>query len=512
LIELSSLSIFELELIKISYQRRIKMSSTVIAGIEPKILWQRFFEITQVPRPSKKEEKIKNYLRNLLNQLKLEYKEDKTGNIVVYVKATPGYEKAPIVVLQGHVDMVCEKNKDKVFDFESDPIELLREDGWITANGTTLGSDNGIGVAAALAVVTDKEIVHGPLELLFTVDEETGLTGANNLEPGFVKGKVLLNMDSEEDGAFYVGCSGGIDTIATFNIQPQNTPAGSSAFEILVTGLKGGHSGLDIITGRGNGIKILARALKEIESLNFKLASIDGGSLRNAIPREADAVIYVDDKNIEKLKSTISDFEKNIFNEFKTVDAGVKVILKPSTKRYDKVFEDSFTKKIVNTLLAVPHGVIAMSPDIQGLVETSTNLATIKADGNQIKIGTSQRSSVHSAKNYIAKSVNAVFSLAGAEIMVGDGYPGWKPNLESKILKLSKKVFKELFNKEPEIKAIHAGLECGILESKNPGMDMISFGPTIVGAHSPDEKVNIETVEKFYRLLKGILKEVALQK
>ena len=488
------------------------MSKSAIAGIEPKILWERFFEITQVPRPSKKEEKIRNYLRNLLKQLKVEFKEDKTGNFVANVKATPGYEKAPTVVLQGHVDMVCEKNKTKIFDFENDPIELIREDGWIKANGTTLGSDNGIGVAAALAVVSDPEIVHGPLELLFTVDEETGLTGANNLQPGFVKGKILLNMDSEEDGAFYVGCSGGVDTVGSFKIKYKKSPKGLLAYELLVTGLKGGHSGLDIITGRGNGIKILARALKSIEHFKYHLAVIDGGSLRNAIPREADAIILIEKSDVEKVKKIINEFGKKILNEFKTVDGGVKVILKESEKKYEQVFEEALNKKIVDTLLALPHGVIAMSADIPGLVETSTNLATIKVEKNEIKIGTSQRSSVESAKFYIAQCVHSVFSLANASIFVGDGYPGWKPNLNSNVLKLSKKVFKNLFNKEPEIKAIHAGLECGILEGKNPGMDMISFGPTIIGAHSPDEKVNIETVGKFYRLLKGILKEIAVER
>jgi len=488
------------------------MSKSAIAGIEPKILWERFFEITQVPRPSKKEEKIKNYLRNLLKQFKVEFKEDKTGNFVAKLKATPGYEKAPTVVLQGHVDMVCEKNKTKIFDFENDPIELIREDGWIKANGTTLGSDNGIGVAAALAMISDSEVVHGPLELLFTVDEETGLTGANNLQLGFVKGKILLNMDSEEDGAFYVGCSGGVDTVGSFKMKYQKSPKGLLAYELLVTGLKGGHSGLDIITGRGNGIKILARALKSIEKFKYHLAGIDGGSLRNAIPREADAIILIDKSDVEKVKKIINGFGKNILNEFKTVDGGVKVILKESEKKYERVFEEGLRKKIVNTLLSLPHGVTAMSADIPGLVETSTNLATIKVEKDEVKIGTSQRSSVESAKAYIAQCVSAVFSLAEANIFVGDGYPGWKPNLDSKVLKLSKKVFKNLFNKKPEIKAIHAGLECGILEGKNPGMDMISFGPTIIGAHSPDEKVNIETVEKFYRLLKGILKEIAIER
>ena len=485
------------------------MSNNAIADLNPKILWQRFYEISQVPRPSKKEEKIRVFLKNLLKELKTEFKEDKVGNIIAYVPASKGYEKAPTVVLQGHIDMVCEKNKDKKFDFENDPIQLKKVDGWITADGTTLGSDNGIGVAAALAVITDTDVIHPPLELLFTVDEETGLTGANNLEKGTLKGKTLLNMDSEEDGAFYVGCSGGVDTLGSFKIEYEKSPTGYKVYELMVTGLKGGHSGLDINTGRANGIKQLGRILNSIKTFNVKIASIDGGSLRNAIPREAEAVLLIDDKKVGEVEKTVREMEKKILNEFKTPDGGFKVILKTSDSNHANVFTDSFSEKLIDTILALPHGVIAMSPDIEGLVETSTNLATIKILGDKLVIGTSQRSSIDSAKDYIASSVASILKLAGAEVELGDGYPGWKPNLDSELLKISKDVFKKLFNTEPEIKAIHAGLECGILESKNPGMDMISFGPTIMGAHSPDEKIKIETVEKFYNLLKGILKRLS---
>jgi dipeptidase D len=485
------------------------MANNVIAELEPKHLWKRFYEITQVPRPSKKEEKIREHMRVLLKSLNTEFKEDAIGNIVAFIPAAPGYENVSTVILQGHLDMVCEKNKDKVHDFENDPLDVSIKDGWVVANGTTLGADNGIGVAAGLAVITDKDVIHGPIEILMTVDEETGLTGAGSLTPGFITGKYLLNMDSEEDGAFYVGCAGGVDTVASFDIDSEKANNTYSSYQLLVTGLKGGHSGLDIILGRGNAIKILARALRSIENIDHRITSIDGGSLRNAIPREAEATLLMNDTDYTNAEKIVNDFQKIVSDEFKSVDGGIKIILKKSDSDPKKVFTKEFAKKIINTLLALPHGVISMSQDIPGLVETSTNLATVKQFDDKIKIGTSQRSSVDSAKVFIANSIAAVFQLAGGKIEIGDGYPGWKPNMNSKVLKVSKKVFNDLYGKDPEIKAIHAGLECGILEGKNPGMDMISFGPTIQNAHSPDEKVNIETVAKFYNLLKGILKEFA---
>jgi dipeptidase D len=485
------------------------MANTAVAELEPKHLWKRFYEITQVPRPSKKEEKIRTHLRELLKSLKTEFKEDAIGNIVALLPATPGHENAPTIVLQGHVDMVCEKNKDKQHDFDNDPINVSVKDGWVVADGTTLGSDNGIGVAAGLAIITDTDVVHGPIEILMTVDEETGLTGANNLEPGFITGKILLNMDSEEDGAFYVGCAGGVDTVATFEIKAEKKNPSTQVYELLVTGLKGGHSGLDIQEGRGNAIKILGRAFKKLESIDYKLAAIEGGSLRNAIPREAEAILLMSENDFPNADEVIIEFQKSIQKEYLTVDKGVKVFLKKTDLEFENVFNKEFTNEIINVILALPHGVISMSQDIQGLVETSTNLATINLVDGKVRIGTSQRSSVDSAKEYIANSVAAVFNLTDADVIAGDGYPGWNPNMDSELLKVSKKVFKEMFGKEAEIKAIHAGLECGILEGKNPGMDMISFGPTIQNAHSPDEKVNVETVSKFYDLLKGILREFA---
>jgi len=485
------------------------MANNSIEELVPQDLWKRFYEITQVPHPSKKEEKIRAHMRDLLSGLNVKFEEDAAGNIVAFVPATAGYESAPTVVLQGHIDMVCEKNKDKKHDFENDPLDVYIQDGWVTANGTTLGSDNGIGVAAALAVITDKEVKHGPIEILMTVDEETGLTGANNLQPGFISGKILLNMDSEEDGAFYVGCSGGVDTIAIFDIESEKAASSLTSYKLLVTGLKGGHSGLDIHLGRANAIKILGRALKEMKKFQYRVASIDGGSLRNAIPREAEVILLMKEEDSNSAGKLVNEFQIKVQNEFKSVDDGIKISLKKTNSGFDNVFTQQFTSKLIDIFLALPHGVITMNHDITGLVETSTNLATVKAVDGRLKIGTSQRSSVDSAKDYIAASVASVFRLAKGEIEVGDGYPGWKPNMESKLLKTSKSVFEKLFNKPPEIKAIHAGLECGILEGKNPGLDMISFGPTIQGAHSPDEQVNIETVERFYELLKGILKELA---
>ncbi len=488
------------------------MSKDAIEGLKPEILWNRFYEITQVPHPSKKEEKIREHMKNLFKELNLSYEEDNVGNIVAKVPATKGYENAPTVVLQGHVDMVCEKNKGTEHDFDNDPLEIKREDGWITAEGTTLGSDNGIGVAAALAVATDEDVVHGPLEILLTVDEETGLTGANNLKPGFISGKMLLNMDSEEDGAFYVGCSGGIDTVGTAAIETEAVGAAVIPFDITVTGLKGGHSGLDIAAGRGNAIKILARTLKALNEVDFRIAKMEGGSKRNAIPREAETTILLEPADESKVNEIIKAFETKVQNEYKTADGGVRIEFKKAEGSFPQVFTSEFTSKLINTLMALPHGVIAMSQDIPDLVETSTNLATVTMNEGNLVLGTSQRSSVDSAMNYIANSVASIFTLAGIPVKMGDGYPGWKPDLDSKALKLSKEVFMDLFNKEPEIKAIHAGLECGILGDKNPGLDMVSFGPTIQGAHSPDERVNIETVERFYELVKGILKKVAVGK
>ena len=485
------------------------MSQKAIEGLQPELIWKYFYGITQVPRPSKKEEKIRAHVREFAKANKFEFVEDKVGNIVIKVPATKGYENKPVLVLQGHVDMVCEKNKETKHDFENDPIKVLREGDWITADGTTLGADNGIGVAAAMAIATDPEAIHGPLEILCTIDEETGMTGVKELKPGFITGRTLLNMDSEEDGAFYVGCCGGQDTVGVFEIQYSDLKEGYKPYELMITGLKGGHSGLDIILQRANAIKLMARLLHRLEEIKYKIADFNGGSLRNAIPREAEVTLLIDPAVEKKVSEIINQFISDSLLEYKTTDGGLKVIFEKKKENYTKAFRKKFTRKLINTLLALPHGVMAMSPDIAELVETSTNLATVKIDGEKIKIGTSQRSSIDPAKMNIAYQVAAVLSLADGEVIIGDHYPGWQPNMDSELLKKCKALYKTKYGNGPEIKAIHAGLETGLLGANYPGIDMISFGPTIQGAHSPDEKVNIPAVAKFYELAKEIVKSYA---
>lgn len=491
------------------------MAATVIDGLVPSTLWKKFYEISQVPRPSKSEERIRLYLRNFAGQNYLSMKEDEAGNIVIQIPPKPGFEKSPTVVLQSHVDMVCEKNKDTDHDFMNDPIVLIRDGEWIKADGTTLGADNGIGAAAALAVACDDDFEHGPLELLFTVDEETGLTGVNYLKKGFISGSTLLNLDTEEDGAFYVGCAGGMDTVGTYKIELEQIIDGYQPFAIAISGLLGGHSGINIADGRANAIKLLGMFLDRLSKFNFQLAFISGGSKRNAIPREAEAVIFMHPDFESKAREIINEYSLESVIEFKNVENNIKVTFEKTDLalvKIDGAYKNSLKEKIVNAILAMPHGMISMSPDIPNLVETSTNLATVVEDGAELRIGTSQRSSIESSKRNIARTVRSVFELSGASVRVGDGYPGWQPNMDSKVLKLSKGVFKNLFSKEAEVKAVHAGLECGILANKYPGLDMVSFGPTIEGAHSPDERVKIPDVEKFYRLLKNILTEIAKQK
>jgi dipeptidase D len=485
------------------------MSRKAIEGLQPQILWNRFYEITQIPRPSKKEEKILNYLKSWAEEKKFSCKQDKVGSLVISVPATSGREDSPTIVIQGHVDMVCEMNKGTNHNFDTDPLTLKQVNGWIKAEGTTLGSDNGIGVAAGMAVAEDSSAQHGPLELLFTVDEETGLTGADNLQPGFIKGRYLLNLDSEEDGIFFIGCAGGIDTVGTFNIEKETTVKNATSYELLISGLNGGHSGSEINMGKANAIKILARTLDALKSIDYSVAHISGGQLRNAIPREAEAVILFNPSDEKIALQIVNDICEHIVGEYKTFDGGLKIILKKLNKHSPEVFTKHFTNNLISVILAMPHGVIEMSQDIPGLVETSTNLASVKTENDKVIFATSQRSSIESAIHYIAKSVDAVFFLGGGHAKTSDGYPGWKPNLDSKIMKLSKNVYKDLFGSEPEIKAIHAGLECGILGNKYPGIDMVSFGPTITGAHSPDEGVEIKTVTKFYELLKGVLARAA---
>lgn len=484
-------------------------SRQAIQGLAPELLWQRFYEISQIPRPSKKEERITAHFEQLFQNMGLKYTKDKVGNLVARVPATKGREKAPIVVLQGHSDMVCEKNRGTEHDFDRDPIQLVRHDDWIGANGTTLGADNGIGVAAALAIAGDPTAVHGPLEILVTVDEETGLTGANQISGKMLQGKFLLNLDTEEDGVFCIGCAGGMDTSGVFRVK--SAPAlstGHTAFALRISGLKGGHSGTEIHVGRANAIKLLARTLHALQPLAPQMTQVQGGSKRNAIPREAEATVVLPVAAVEKAKAIVARCEQDFQNEFRTADGGTRVALEPAPLPAS-VYAKPFAQKVLHALLALPHGVVRMSTDIEDLVETSTNLATIVSDDATLTIGTNQRSSVESAKRYIAASVAAGLKLAGAKVTHTDGYPGWQPNMQSPLLGICRAAATDLYGRTPEIKAIHAGLECGILGGKYPGMDMISFGPTITGAHSPDERVHIPAVEKFYDLLKRVLEALS---
>ncbi len=470
----------------------------VFEGLKPELLWKQFDEIRKIPRCSKNEGKIREYVINFAKSRGLEYEVDEVGNVLIRKKATPGHENAPGVILQAHMDMVCEKNSDVDFDFEKDAIRVKRENGWITAEGTTLGADNGIGMAAALAVLEDHSLVHGPLEVLLTVDEETGLTGASNLKKGWLRGKYLLNLDSEDEGVFFIGCAGGRDTV--FKIKIKRNTVGEKAYEIKVSGLKGGHSGVDIHLQRGNAIRILARVLYEIDGV--KISSLSGGNKRNAIPREASAVVMAEEK---KVKQAVEKVLAEVREELRYSDPGVKIEFTPAEA--ENYIEES--KKIVDFLMALPHGVLAMSLAMKGLVETSTNLAVVKTAEGEVEIVESSRSSINSSLQFVCNQLKAMGDLAGAETHQPPGYPGWSPNPDSKILKIMKEVYKNLFGREPEVTAIHAGLETGIIGKNYPDLEMISFGPTIKFPHSPDEKVEIASVEKFWKLLTETLKVLA---
>lgn len=481
-----------------------------INDLKPADVWNYFYEITQIPRPSKKEEKIIAFLLDFAKKHNLEAKQDKAGNVLITKSATEGKAHLETVVLQSHVDMVCEKNAEVSHDFNSDPIETIIEGDWLKANGTTLGADNGIGVAAQLAILAADNIAHGKIEALFTVDEETGLTGAFALEPDFFDGKILLNLDTEEEGEIYIGCSGGKGTRVQFVYSPKKTPEKYFWFHVNVRGLRGGHSGSDIDKGLGNANKILNRFLYPFIADKYKmtLAEISGGNLHNAIAREAHATVGVKSKYKEEVRVMLNLFLPQIQNELKHTDPNLEILLE-STDVPSFTFGKKFSKKLVQAICACPHGVISMSRDIEGLVETSVNLASVKMlDDNIIEIGTSQRSSVESCKMDIVNRVEAVFTLAGATVTHNDGYPGWQPNPNSEILKVAKAQYKSLYNQEAKVKAIHAGLECGLFLEKYPYLDMISIGPTMIDVHSPDEKVNIPSVAKWWDYLLKILENI----
>ena len=481
--------------------------ANAIDGLKPALVWKYFAEISLVPRGSKNETAIGKYLVDTARKLGLAAEQDAAGNVLARKPASRGREGAQSVCLQGHMDMVCEKNKDTVHNFLEDPLQLVRKGNFMTANGTTLGADNGIAVATCLAIMEDKNLEHGPLEFLFTVDEETGLTGANNLQPGFLQSKTLLNLDSEDEGELYVGCSGGRDNAGTWDPALDDAPAGGTGLLITVKGLKGGHSGLEIHTGRGNALKIMTRVLLGLAAIGARVARIDGGNKRNAIPREAEAVVSLPKAKAAQAGEFVEQMNQAIKAELATVEPNLTIACQ-AQKGVRKILKKALQKRVLLTLAGLPHGVLKMSADIPGLVETSTNLAIIQTGKKAISIQTSQRSSVASEIDEAAQAVRAVFELGGATVTGSDGYPGWKPNIESPILKRAQSTYKSLYGKDPEVKAVHAGLECGIIGEKYPGMDMVSFGPTMREVHSPNEHLYIDTVEKFYAFLLAILKSV----
>lgn len=481
-----------------------------VAELQPQALWKHFDEILKIPRGSKNEQKIREYVIGVAQKHGLNYQQDKVGNVVVRKPATAGREAAPVVALQSHLDMVNDKNTEVQHDFDKDPIIPQRDGDYVKATGTTLGSDNGIGVASALALLEAKELVHGPLELLFTIDEETGLNGATDLAKDMLTAKRLINLDTEEEGALYVGCAGGAGTDITLSLNSIKPPKALAALEVKLTGLHGGHSGVDIHLQRGNATKLLVRALYRIMiagDFKFRLANISGGNKHNAIPREAFATILLPKKQQKKFVEALTKQVTDIQAEHKTVEPIIQLGVTPTkTKR---MWDGKSTNKVLALLHALPHGVMSMSNDIPGLVETSTNLAVVNSSKNKLTIHCSTRSSVAAALQATRDSIRAIAEFAGAKVREGDGYPGWKPNLDSEVLHASKKVHQELFGVEPSVKAIHAGLECGIIGEKYPGMDMVSMGPQIEFPHSPSERVKISSVGNYYRLLIKTLERLA---
>jgi len=479
-----------------------------ILKLKPESLWKNFYELTQIPRPSKKEEKVRAFLKKFGEDLGLETIVDEIGNVIIKKPATEGMENRKGIILQGHMDMVPQKNADTEHDFEKDPIDAYVDGEWVTAKGTTLGADNGMGVAATMAVLEATDIVHGPVEALITMDEETGMTGAENLKAGVLDGDILLNLDSEDEGELYIGCAGGIDTIAEFKYKTEDVPEGMVAYKVSVKGLKGGHSGLDIHLGRGNANKIMnVLLMKAAEKYGLRLADINGGSLRNAIPRESFVTVVVPEGEKENFEAYIKEFEEIAKDEFKDADPGLEVTIE-ETEAPKKLIDEKTEKGLFDAVAGCPNGVIKMSESVEGIVETSTNLAIVKSDGKKIEICSLSRSLVDDDRDKIANEIKAVYEAAGAKARNEGAYPGWKPNPDSAILKEMKEIYNNKFGKVPEVKVIHAGLECGILGATYTNWDMISFGPTIRNPHSPDEMVKIDTVQMFYDFLLETLKHV----
>ncbi len=487
--------------------------SSPLEGLEPRYVWQHFDEIRQIPRPSKHEEKIAAHIVEWAQSKGYDVQRDQAGNVVVKVPATPGHETAAPIILQGHIDMVCEKNADVDHDFMADPINIKVDGDWVHAVGTTLGADNGIGVATAMAIADDPDTVHGPLELLFTIDEETGLTGAMQLDGSMLSGRTMLNLDTEEDGAVYIGCAGGADSIAELPVSRRKALVGSVPLRVEINGLRGGHSGVDILENRANAIKLLTRVLLAAmaEDLELDVVTMAGGSKHNAIPREAHAIIRLPKASADAFRRVVSNQKAGFIEEFGAIDPNLNIDVTEvdDDDPYANPLNIPSRDHLLHTLNGIPYGVLAMSREVPGLVETSNNLAVVATNETSVTIVTSHRSSVMPALFSVQEQVRSICVLAGASVEVHDAYPGWKPNPNSAIVKKTVDVYKQLFGQTPELKAIHAGLECGLLLEKVPGMDVVSIGPEIQNAHSPDEKVQISSVQRFYTHLKEVLKQLA---
>ncbi len=481
--------------------------TTALVDLEPKELWKHFDALAAIPRASTKEAAARDYVLSVARRLGLEAVHDDAGNTVIRKPARPGRESAPMALLQGHLDMVCEKNEGTPHNFDTDPIKVKRDGDWLTADGTTLGADNGVGVSAALAVMESDDIAHGPLEFVFTIDEESGLTGAAEFPPGLLHSKYFLNLDNEEKDTICIGCAGGLKTIARRKIafQPAKANAG---WRIKVMGLKGGHSGVDIHQGRGNALRILGGVLQHVlQSMPAELADLNGGSAQNAIPREASAVVALDASHEKELKSLLAKLESEYKADLGSFDPDLQITVE-KVDAPKRVFDTAGAQQTVALLTSLHHGVLAMSPDVPGLVQNSTNLATVAVKGDTVEIVTSQRSAIESSKQAAARMVATACKLAGFEVEHSGSYPGWKPEPDSDVVRKLQSVHQELFGHPAKLIAMHAGLECGVIGEKYPGMQMVSFGPTIVDPHSPNERVEIPSVDSFWRYLKAVLERI----
>lgn len=479
-----------------------------IRQLQPQALWNKFADLNAVPRPSKKEERVIAFMKDFGKSLGLETIEDSVGNVIIKKPATSGMEDRKPIVMQSHLDMVHQKNNDTKFDFDSQGIEMYVDDDWVRAKGTTLGADNGLGVATIMAILESTDIPHPAIEALFTIDEETGMTGAMGLKGGLLNGEILLNLDTEEDDEIGVGCAGGVDVTATRTYEVEETPEFKTGYKITVKGLNGGHSGMDIHKGLGNANKLMNRLLFDgFENFGMRISEIDGGSLRNAIPRESNAIVAIDAIHEAAFVSEMNDLANDIKTEFKTMEPHLKIeVSKVETPK--TIMDLGVQEGLTRALYAACNGVYRMSADIEGLVETSNNIARVVVKDGTIMIGCLTRSSVESSKWDLANMLRATFELTGCEVEFGGDYPGWTPNMDSPILKLMSKLYIEMNGKEAHVAACHAGLECGILGTNYPTMDMISFGPNIKGAHSPDERAQISSVQKYWKFVLEILKQI----